>query len=158
MFTKTMLQRDVCLLLADRLRELRPKVAVEFGSGFSTALVALYADETLSLDNSTRWAAPWPCVRICDVRGGTYKTNLPDGIEFALIDGPRAMKYGRQGTFPHLWPHLAEAFEVWLDDADREHEQTILADWQKRFPINVEYVATGKGLAVITRREGSNDA
>lgn len=44
-----MLDREICLLLVDQLRELRPKVAVEFGSGFSTSLIALYSDELISL-------------------------------------------------------------------------------------------------------------
>ena len=153
MFNSWMLGRDTLLLLADRLRELRPTVAVEFGSGFSTALLALYADELLSLDHDGRHAAPWPCVRVCKARDGTYDTTLPDGVEFALIDGPPGKRYGRHGTFPHLWPHLADGFEVWLDDADRQHEQTIVADWQQRFPIDVRRVDTAKGLAVITRKD-----
>ena len=151
MFSGSMLGRDTCLLLVDRLRVMRPKVAVEFGSGFSTSLIALYADETLSLDHSTKHAAKWPCVRICKAVDGTYDTDLPDGIEFVLIDGPIARRVGRHNTFPHLWPHLADEFEVWLDDANRDHEQAAIAAWQARFPITVEHVETVKGLAVIRR-------
>lgn len=153
MFDSWMLGHDTCLLLAERLRDLRPKVAVEFGSGFSTAIMALYCDELLSLDHSREKAAPWPCVRICQVAGGTYTTQLPDRVEFALIDGPPARRHGRQGTFPQLWPHLAEQFEVWLDDYDRDYEQSLVEEWSRTYPINVETVATTKGLAVITRRD-----
>jgi len=153
MFNSWMLSRDTCLLLADRLRELRPKVAVEFGSGFSTAIMALYCDHLISLDHSTTHAAPWPCVTVAPIADGTYKADLPDAVEFALIDGPPARRHGRQGTFPHLWPHLSDDFEVWLDDAGRDHEQAILTDWRQRFPITVEHVATGKGLAIIRRSD-----
>lgn len=151
MFNGSMLGRDTCLLLVERLQELRPKVAVEFGSGFSTGLIALYADECLSLENTAKHAPPWPCVRLCKTGDGTYDTDLPDGVEFALIDGPIARRVGRHNTFPHLWPHLAETFEVWLDDYRRDHERTIVADWCERFPITVEHVETVKGLAVIRR-------
>lgn len=154
MFNSWMLGQDTCLLLVDRLRELRPKVAVEFGSGFSTALMALYCEQLVSLDHQAAHAAKWPCVTVAPVANGTYNTKLPDGVEFALIDGPPAKRHGRQGTFPHLWPHLAERFEVWLDDYDRDYERSIVADWQSRFPIDVRRVDTAKGLAVITRKDG----
>jgi len=153
MFNSWMLGHDACLMLADRLRELRPKVAVEFGSGFSTALMALYCEHLVSLDHDRAKAAPWPCVTVAPARGGTYRTELPDGVEFALIDGPPAKRYGRHGTFPHLWPHLTVRFEVWLDDFDREYERSIVADWSNRFPLDVRRVDTAKGLAVITRKE-----
>lgn len=153
MFNSWMLGQDTCLLLADRLRQLRPTVAVEFGSGFSTALMALYSDHLTSLDHTAKHAAPWPCVTVAPIVDGTYQARLPDGVEFALIDGPPARRHGRHGTFPHLWPHLADGFEVWLDDADRDYEQSLLADWQQRFPITVEHVATAKGLAIIRRSD-----
>jgi hypothetical protein len=151
MFDPWMLSRDTCQLLVERLQTLRPKVAVEFGSGFSTALIALYSDRLVSLEHSAAHAAPWPCVTVCKLRDGRYQTPLPDGVEFALIDGPPAHKYGRDETFPQLWPHLADRFEVWLDDYDRDHEQQIVADWQTRFPITVERVGSVKGLAIIRR-------
>lgn len=155
MFSSWSLSRDTALLLVDRLRELRPKVAVEFGSGFSTALLALYSDHLVSLDHSAKHAAPWPCVRICDLRNGRYHTSLPDGVEFVLIDGPPARKYGRDKTLPQVWPHLAPDAEVWLDDYDRDHEQQIVARWQEQYPIDVERVATAKGLAIIRKREAT---
>lgn len=149
MFTKSMLGRDTCLLLVDRLRELRPKLTVEFGSGFSTALLALYSDEVISLENSAKWAAPWPCVRICEIRNGRYLTSLPDGVEFALIDGPIARRFGRDQTFRQVFPHLASDYEVWVDDFNRQHEQQAIAAWQQEYPIEVERVDTEKGLAII---------
>lgn len=151
MFDPWMLGRDTCLLLVDRLRKLRPKVAVEVGSGFSTALMALYCDELVSLDHDAAYAARLPCVRVCEIRDGWYQTPIPDGVEFVLIDGP-PKRIGRQDTFPQLWPHLTDQFEVWLDDYNRKHEQQIVADWSDRFPIDVRRVDTAKGLAVITRR------
>ena len=153
MFNSWMLGQDTCLLLADRLRELRPKVAVEFGSGFSTALLALYCEQLVSLDHNQQKAAPWPCVTVAPIKDGSYDTRLPDGVEFALIDGPPAKRHGRHRTFPHLWPHLADTFEVWLDDYGRDYEQSIVADWSARFPIDVRKVDTVKGLAVITRKD-----
>jgi hypothetical protein len=148
-----MLSRDTCLLLVERLRTLRPKVAVEFGSGFSTGLLALYCDKLVSLEHSADHAAPWPCVTVCQLKDGRYQTRLPDGVEFALIDGPPAHRYGRGETFPQLWPHLADRFEVWLDDYDRDHERQIVTDWQEQFPITVTTTGTVKGLAVIRRRD-----
>jgi len=149
MFNKSMLGRDTCRLLVERLQELKPKVAVEFGSGFSTALLALYSDTLVSLENSVKYAAPWPCVRICKIEAGRYVTTLPDGVEFVLIDGPIARRYGRQETLPQVWPHLASNYEVWLDDFKRPHEKQIVRAWRNTYPIQVQRVNTAKGLAII---------
>lgn len=151
MFNDWTLPKDTALLLADRVRELRPALTVEFGSGFSTAILALYSDRLISLDNSREHAAPWPCVRICKVRDGRFQTELPDGVDFVLIDGPTAGKHGRHNTFPQVWPHLTDTFEVWLDDHNRRHEQTIVADWADRYPITVQHVDVGRGVAIIRR-------
>lgn len=150
MFDGWTLPLDTCRLLDARLRELRPRLAVECGSGVSTVILSMWAEQVVSLDHDHRYAAPWPCVRICRIVDGFYDTDLPDGIGFALIDGPPA-KIGRQATFPNLWPHLADQFEVWCDDANRKKERRLIEQWEADFPISVEWVRSERGIAIIRR-------
>lgn len=150
MFDGWTLPLDTSRLLVERLRELRPALTVECGSGASTVVMSLWSDRHIALDHDPQYAAPWPPVRICEIVDGWYQTDLPDGIQFALIDGPPG-KIGRHNTFPNLWAHLADEFEVWVDDADRPKERAAIVDWQRRFPIDVQRVKTERGLAIIRR-------
>lgn len=154
-------------LLARRLDRLRPTLAVEAGSGKSTDVFARYAGHTISLEHHPTFAIETlqrfkrvtPVeLRRCPIvptetPGGIfpwYATTLPDGIEFALIDGPPGHAYGRQGAGFAILPHLADGGEVWLDDANREHEQACLALWGEHFDLTVEAV-DGEGSLVSIR-------
>ena len=149
MFNSWMLSHDACLLLVDRLRELRPKRALEVGSGFSTGIIALYAEELISLEHDKKFAPPWPCVKICNIKDGWFEAELFSEINFVLIDSP-SRNPGRSATLPNIWPHLAKDFEVWLDDFNRDHEKSIVEEWKKEFPISVQRIDTERGLAIIT--------
>lgn len=139
--------------LDQRLTELRPKVIVEAGSGESTAVMAKHG-HVISLEHLGRYArasqrlALTADVRLCpltvlETPAGPfpwYDTQLPDGIDFALIDGPPG-HIGRQAALFALWPHLAPGWEVWLDDVDRAHEKDCLSIWAEFFRFTVEPVS-----------------
>ena len=142
------LDRDTARLLARTLDRRQPKLAVEAGSGMSTDLLTLYCDEVLTLEHDPQYAHPH--ATLCELVDGWYDIELPDEIDFVLLDGP-PMSEGREEGLPRLWPHLADNFELWMDDADRTHEEEAVTDWLARFDIWVEYVPTSKGLFIIRR-------
>lgn len=148
----------------------KPKVVVECGSGVSTLVLARYAQsndaKVVSLEHDARWAnhtgqllfklGLQHCIDLrhaplSEAPDPWYQTDLPDGIEFVLIDGPPLALGGRAATFPALQPHLADDWEVWLDDADRPEEQAALKKWKKMSSIKVSTTNIPKGLTVITK-------
>jgi hypothetical protein len=141
-------------MLEARLKEIHPKVAVECGSGLSTPIMWRWSDSCLTLEHDGKWAQrtfklltglPGMLVT-CDIEETPYghwysATLLPDQIEFVLIDGP-PMSIGRGAALPILWPHLSKDFEIWLDDSSRDHEQQIMEQWQRDYPISIERLST----------------
>ncbi|WP_160051056.1 glycosyltransferase [Nocardiopsis sp. FR26] len=153
-------------LVYSRLVERRPRLIVEAGSGASTVLLAEYARaaraHVVSLEHQARYReataqllaerglADYVDLRLATLMstpaGPWYNIPLPDGIDFALIDGPPEGAGGRAAAFPELLPHLAEGAELVLDDAHRPGERTALAQWECL------------GAAVTFRREGAGKA
>ncbi len=133
-------------LLDERLAGLRPALSVECGSGASTPILRRWSGWAVSFEHLPDQAlavagldVPGE-VRIVPVQDSFYRTHPPDGIEFALIDGPVARLHGRGGTLPGLWRHLAPGAVVWLDDFDREHEQQCVAGWAEMYDFDTERV------------------
>lgn len=146
------LKQESLDLLDQRLGELNPQLCVEAGSGMSTVVLNRHA-RTVSLEHLPKYAAaskalaPEAEIRLCKIRpfhtlAGTfqwYSAELPGQIDFALIDGPpRAI--GRQAALFALWPYLSERWEIWLDDADRDHELACLDLWAQYFRFEMDYV------------------
>lgn len=142
-------------LLDDRLAELKPELILEAGSGKSTEVLSKHA-RTISLEHlpkyaaETRLLAPDAEVRLCKLKAfhtiaGTYlwyDTMLTGPIDFALIDGPPARQYGRQAALFALWPYLApHAWEIWVDDYNREHEKECVRLWKKLYRFDVEQIS-----------------
>lgn len=164
------LDRGVAAELDARLATLRPRVVVEAGSGDSTLVLARYAAASgatvVSLEHDPRWAAHTADLLarhrlggLVDLRcaplvatdnGPWYDTSLPDGIGFALVDGPPEATGGRAAAFDALHPHLASEWEVWLDDGDRDMEQAAVAGWVRDYGVHVEELRRGKGLIRVT--------
>lgn len=148
--------------LRERLAVLRPAVAVEAGSGRSTYVMAEHVGRLVTLEHERRFAdrlvglpgnVDLRCVRLMSLSTTAgvfpwYDAALPDGIGFALIDGPPG-SIGRGGALFALAPHLAEGAEVWLDDIDRPGEQAILAAWAEHLGAAWEPHPTVPRLAVV---------
>lgn len=154
-------------LLARELEERRPKVIVEGGSGTTSTLFSQYADthgaRVVSLESSPVFRRKTlallerfstgtnvevrdaPLYKTSD--GPWYTADLPDDIDFALIDGPRQCDGGRRASLGALLPHLAPGAFVVLDDTDRELEQGYLRDWKKRY--GVQYAPIGDGASRV---------
>lgn len=157
---------DVLASLAARLDVIRPDLAVEAGSGRSTAVLARHARRVVSLEHSTRFARETlagiegagnvDLRRVDLVPTATpagqfrwYDTAMPDKIGFALIDGPPGYAVGRQAAGFEILPRMVPGGEVWLDDAERDHEQECLQLWAEHLPIRIEQHPTHPRIAII---------
>jgi predicted O-methyltransferase YrrM len=83
-----------------------------------------------------------------------YTREIPGDVrfDFVFIDGPPAFRYGREATLYHLERHLSSEALIILDDANTEHGQEALANWQRAWPDRFEamqFPEVGKGLAVL---------
>lgn len=164
-------------------REL-PRQVVEFGSGMSTVLLAEYARDTgatiTSFEHSTEYAGRTKeqldardlggrvDLRLCSIsdidtpagRLPWYRDDIPDRVDFALVDGPPGETIGRKAAFFALAPKLtAGRWEVWLDDALRPGEIAAVDLWRRHSPamFGVEYVRLPKGLARLYPTFGDDD-
>lgn len=142
-------------LLEEHVTAHPPRLAVEAGSGDTTLVLARHAERLVTLEHLPFHARAIEQrltdahltaeIRLTTIvhhstpagRLPWYAAPLPDGIDFALMDGPPE-SIGRTAGLFLLWPHLADDFEVWLDDTHRQAEKTALTLWAKYLPIMTE--------------------
>lgn len=156
---------DTAELLERRLQANPPKMALDVGSGRSTVIMARYAERVIALEHEDRFfwqtrqalidAGPfyncelWHSPITQHEAGPWYGFNFGEEVfDFVLIDGP-PQKIGRQAGLPLIWPHLAQDFEIWLDDWDRDHEKQCVKEWTAKYPIQIEELSPT--LLKITR-------
>lgn len=83
-----------------------------------------------------------------------YSTNnIPDkSIDMLVIDGPPGFiqKHSRFPALPLLYDQLANDCVIFLDDAARDDEKTIIEMWLNAYPnIEHEYIDTERGCSVL---------
>lgn len=173
---------DFLALLIDHVLAHRPSVIIECGSGLSTVMLARCCalngvGRVLSLEQAPEHAAacraelaryaleghatvldaPLRPYTLGDATHAWYDiTGLPEtSIDLLVIDGPpgRLAPLARYPALPLLFARLGPAGTVFLDDAARPDEQSILARWRSEFPdLVMTEVDTGRGCAVLQRR------
>ncbi len=151
---------DFLYALAEKIREVRPKVIVECGSGLSTIIAAKclkrngeghlyslehlerFADQTRSQvmrHDLSDWATVIEAPLMpYEFDGRTWQwydvANLPDkAIDILIVDGPPA-RIGDEARYPAspiLFPRLSPRAVVILDDVIRQQEKTVIALWQR---------------------------
>lgn len=171
------LDHATALAVARHLEEARPRLLLEAGSGSSTVLLSQYADacgaQLVSLDTSPVFAGRTAALldgagtgrrtRIVQAAltvtddGPWYSTALPEGIDFALVDGPRQCDGGRLAALGRLLPHMVPGGSVILDDADRPKEQADLREWERRYQIPFTELAGSAGGAAVGRLPAASD-
>lgn len=172
------------------LHRVRPQNILEIGSGASTAIFARYAageelygrtvrvttlehdarhaagtEELLRSDGLGRYYADVqvrPLGRVIGSGGASFYvgSEIPDGVDFVLIDGPPEGLGGRAAVLPSIMPKLAPNAVVWLDDADRPGERKAVAEWLATYPeLRAVILPFGKNGALELRRgEGDEPA
>ncbi|MBX3600242.1 MAG: class I SAM-dependent methyltransferase [Rubrivivax sp.] len=155
-----------------------PRRVLEVGSGSSTPVLAALANrhgfEVVSLENhegSARYVRE--SLRNCPgadrvhlVVTGFRRRRYPDGrrywwydvdlgadgrpFDMVLIDGPMGSLVGRNGGLPEIRPYLAQRHRIYLDDANRAHEQACIAEWLGHFgSLAVERPSACRGIAKL---------
>lgn len=172
---------DFLLELARHARSTQPKTVVECSSGTSTLVLARCmqlngAGMVFSLEHDAEYARltraqlrrhgleDWAQVLEAPLHphalGGEkwrwYDISaLPAWLEIDLlvIDGPpqATRSLARYPAGPLLFPSLARGASVFLDDAARPDERTVLQRWQKEFPaLEQSGRHCEKGCAVLS--------
>lgn len=158
----------------------QPRFILEYGSGLSTLLfskqLANAGDAIVySIDNSefylnkTRESLSGQSnVKLfcCPIRpyqhkfkrfltyDVSYLQHLPQGRapDMILIDGPLGHRYGREAALYQVAPFISPETLILLDDANREPEQTAIANWHKVWGDALDIVHfpdLKKGLAIL---------
>jgi predicted O-methyltransferase YrrM len=158
------IEPDLAALLFRTVREKKPRLIVELGSGVSTVLIGYVLDEQgggrlVSFDdNESYWRETERDIRshgLGDVvevrlaplkevsfRGQTWLWYDPGAfsdlrdIDLLIIDGPPGgyQELSRYPALPVLFDSLTEGALVILDDSKRPDERKILDLWASEFP------------------------
>jgi hypothetical protein len=97
--------------------------------------------------NPLRLGAPW-------YEFGDQLGNL-DQIDLLIVDGPPAGEFDPMSRLPSLstfYHRLSRHAVVFLDDGNREGEQTVAGKWVEEFPdFNAQFVSTITGCWILER-------
>jgi SAM-dependent methyltransferase len=160
------------------MREVNPRVIVEFGSGASSVRLAkAFPDsQVLSLENDAEFfQQSLDCARehgtaperlrielrplsFRRIATGIYETYsagpFPDQIDAVLIDGPpHWTKRGREACFYDIAARLRIGGRIYLDDYRREQEKLIARNWLRCYPsaFRMSEIASGHGVCVMEK-------
>ena len=161
---------EIALYLVEKIRETKPAVIVELGSGSSTMILALAVERfapdarLISVEQDEEYAAEvagrvaaWPQVSVRHaalVNGWYDRSALSDirTVDLLIVDGPRGqMEHPvREPALPYFADKLNKRGVVVLDDAARKAEQVVIERWREAFPdLSVTTVGSHKGAAVF---------
>lgn len=148
-----------------------PRQIVEMGSGLSTIVLAHYARITgasvTTLEHDARYLRQTEqmlrergldhsvTLAAANLIGSppTYKYDLPDEIDFLVIDGPPERHGGRAGTLTHAMPHFAKRWTAWLDDGDRPGEIAAVQQWRSDHGIYARQTQIPRGVTLVSSRQ-----
>lgn len=162
------------------IEDQRPKTILELGSGTSTIwmgyLCKSYGGKIITLDHlgeyleqteiaikrhelNSEVEARLAPLETLECHGEVYswysKSSFEDliDIDLLVIDGPPAAtgKMARYPALPNIIAQLSDHATVVLDDAHREEEASIIAEWLDQFP-EFQVVSPGTSRLAVLRR------
>ena len=165
-------------LLCNEIAARPPKRVIEAGAGSSSALLAALAEkydfEVVSLENDPNTIGYVEhllegtglgarlTMQLCRFKRMRYENgdryrwynaqlDQSEPFDSALVDGPMGRLVGRNGAIPALRSYLTPDFRMYLDDANRDHEKSCIAQWQAHYPeIDADYFTDSRGICRIT--------
>jgi predicted O-methyltransferase YrrM len=159
--------------LLARVESEQPRLIVELGGGYSTLVlahaVAAWGGRIVSFDQDENWQQL--CLQHLELAGVSEQVLLeqlrPDTdprsvldrvdpgcmIDFLIIDGPYdPEKVGlRQREAARFLPHLSDTGTIYLDDAKRPLEQSLLRWLEREHGKRVEERVSSSGFAFASR-------
>lgn len=145
-------------LVVDHILEAKPKLAVEFGAGASSLVIAKalqkagggrlisFEQHPDFVDSTRAWLGEYGLE--ADMRAVPLRRSpggwpglwydhgeLPDGIDFMLVDGPPwSIHPMTRGAAETLFDRIAPGGTVMLDDAARPGERLVARRWRSAHP------------------------
>ena len=146
---------------------------LECGSGLSTVLLAECCARNgrplISLEDNPYWVSR---VKNCLIEHGlesarvlfsplrSYgafdwyslpESGLANSFDLVVCDGPAGKtRDGRFGLLPVMRPMLSAGCQILVDDAERDDEQRIVAEWARITPLEVHFSGNAEKYARIT--------
>lgn len=172
---------DSALLLIDVVKEAKPKVVLDLGSGVSTILcghlIKGYGGKVYSIDHDESYLketqktvkrhglssvvelihAPLKARKIKRAPYKWYDFNLAEigVIDLLIVDGPPGgtQKHARYPALPEVYGKLSRDAVVVVDDFHRQDEQWMVSEWRKQFKdFDLQSVETEKGVGILRRK------
>jgi predicted O-methyltransferase YrrM len=158
---------DSCKFLGTFVKLSKSEHILEFGSGYSSSLVAYELDKLNhgflhSIDNSKRWSSKAlqfveqkklsrrVAFHVFELTLRTYKKyayvfydidphfyDLQPSIDLVIIDGPHH-DVGREGAIYEVFDKVKVGGYLFLDDCKAEHMKRTIERWSARFPKSIE--------------------
>lgn len=171
---------DFLQIIVDYCLQARPSLVLECSSGLTSLMLARCCQmngsgQVVSLEDGEEYAtktrsymdryglddyaavvhAPLQEIEVAGADYLWYATQeIPDRpVEMLVIDGPSGFiqKNSRYPALPLLYPRLADACRVFLDDAARDDEREIVTLWQAAYPeLEQNYIETERGCSILT--------
>ena len=174
---------DFLCLLHDLIKETKPKIVIEAGSGISTLICAYSLKQfsngkVFSFDHDDKFSTiivdaikdhnlnnyaqviHSPLIKYSNRDFEWYDTELLpniDKIDLLIIDGPPAnsAKNARYPAIPLMINKLKKGSIIILDDASRKYEKQILTLWKKEYDcFEYNYINNSKGACIIKKIRG----
>jgi len=134
-------------------------LSVEHDEGWVKVLSGILQQEQLSEVVQLIHAPLAECTFAAD-NNRWYDTNIINShmqnrkFDMVIVDGPPAWEKGKEKArypaIPYMVPKLDKLFSIYLDDANRPGEQSILQQWKKEYSI--DFRITGRSLAYFYNR------
>lgn len=170
---------DFIDLIVEHCLQAKPEMIVECSSGLTTLVLARCCQlnkqgRVISLENGEDYAEKTRCqlkefgledyaqvihapLKKVSLGGNEYDwyslESLPDVlIDMLVIDGPPGFiqKNSRYPAVPLLFEKFSKQSKVFLDDAARDDEKELVAQWQAEFSgIDHDYLEFERGCSVL---------
>jgi predicted O-methyltransferase YrrM len=129
--------------------------SLENGGEFADKTRSQLKDFSLSNDCEVLYA-PLESVMLHDEVYQWYDLQelATDKIDMLVIDGPPGFiqRHSRYPALPLLHDRLSKECVIFLDDAARDDEQTLVKCWLREYPeFHLEYIENERGCAILKR-------
>ncbi len=143
--------------------DVRPKMALEFGTGAGTAttVIAKYAAKLVTVDHDPKWTRhakqklasdlSRPYDNIIFITGYDNIPTFDEPYDFVFVDGPPDVAGGRKNTLLKYWDRLATTAVIVFDDTNRKKIQNFVKDIAKEKNCAFVLSVTGRGIGVIVK-------